>query len=202
MGGSLTPGVPAPLSGRFPQLLPTPAHFGESLPVGGITREVVAFEGILGEVVEFLHPGLGGQPVDVFPTLAANRLGFGNAIGDEMMFVEEVTSPVLAGFRKEWGEGATLHALRGREPGVGENGGGEIDVEDQFGKRLRAFLPVAGVMNDEGDPDGFLMGEPLPGQAPFPEVESVVRGEDDQGFGVGLRIAFFELVEDARSDDR
>ena len=84
--GLLLPGL------RF-QLLPTFAHRGEGLPVGSIARKVVAFEGIPAEVVEFLHPGLGGQPVDVFPALTPHRLGFREPVGDEVMFIEEIAPP-------------------------------------------------------------------------------------------------------------
>jgi len=95
------------------------------------------------------------------------------------MIVKEGGAPV--GWRSTLGDGTQgtpLHDGGLGDPGIVEDGGGNVKVE----RHLVHALAVKGsgeprVIDHQWNPDGLFLDVPLPGLAPLPEEEAVVRSE-------------------------
>jgi len=163
--------------------------------VSWVVVEVVAFQGIVGEVVELEGPG-GGVPVDELVGGGADA-AVGHYVlvaGVFVVVVEPLFAPLGVGCASQGHHACALHGGGRCYAGDVEDGGGDIYVEDHL-IADDAGVDAFGVADHHGDADGGLVHEALVEETPLAEEIAVVGAVDDGG--VVHLMSGFEVGEDA-----
>jgi len=160
-----------------------------------LAGQVVGLVGVGLQVVKLFVGHFGVEVANVLVLLGADRFAAGNPIGGELMLVKELAPPrhCLALHKRQ--EALALHALGQLDAGHCQDGGGQVDAQ-------RHLLDPAGaepgrqprVIDHQRHADRQLVGQPLPGEAPFAQVEAVVGRVDDDRVPVQPPLA--ELLDD------
>jgi len=163
--------------------------------VGWVAVEVVAFQGVVGEVVELEGSG-GGVPVDELVGGGADA-AVGHYVfeaGVLVVVVKPLFAPLGVSCAGQGHHACALHGGGGVYAGEIEDRGGDVYVEDHL-VADDAGVDAFRVADHHGDADGGLVHEALVEETPFAEEVTVVGAVDDGG--VVHLVGGFEVGEDA-----
>jgi hypothetical protein len=96
---------------------------------------------------------------DILEFRIPQSLESGDAVSDREVLVKGLRSPVIGRIRfDDRLETVPLITIRNLHSGPVEEGGGQVEIEgDRFGDLALFFIGDAGIMDDEGNAERFLV---------------------------------------------